>query len=97
MTDAAHMAEARARVLAAGLAAGDLAWIDGLGWNPATVPAVKSEADFTAYKRREKALNGAIAHLTFAERGQSPEGKLAAAIGARLADWTDKAAGEDAD
>ncbi len=95
MTDAAHMAEARARAIAGGLYPADLAWLDKLGWSAAAVPPVQSPADVADYRRRESALNAGIAHLTFAERGQSPEGKLAAALGARLADWADKAAGRD--
>jgi len=35
-------------------------------------------------------LNAAVAHLTFPERAESPEGRLAAALGARAADWTDR-------
>lgn len=98
MTDAAAlMAEARARALAAGISAADMAWLDRLGWNPAAVAPVKSAADVADYERREKVLNAAVAALTFAERGQSPEGKMAAAFGAQLANWKDKANGDNDD
>ena len=48
-----------------------------------------------AYERREKLLNSTLAAETFAERGDSLAGRLAAAIGARLADLRDKADGDD--
>lgn len=81
--------QARARLAAAGMGADDLRWLDSLGWSDAAVPPVKSEADAEAYRRREAKLNAAVASLTYAERGESVEGKLAAALGARLADWRD--------
>lgn len=83
--------EARVRVLAAGMSAADVEWIDGLGWNDASVPPVRSAAQLADYKRREQILNAAVAHLSFAERGDSPEGRLAAAIGAEVANWSDRA------
>ena len=80
-------AETRARLAAAGIGADDLRWLDSIGWSAAAVPPVKSEAAAEAYRRREAKLNAAVARLTYAERGESVEGKLAAALGARLADW----------
>lgn len=71
-----------------GLTAEDLAWFDSIDWDESAVPAVDA-SQLAAYRRREAALNRAIAPLTFAERGQSREGRLAAALGARLADWRD--------
>jgi hypothetical protein len=94
MPDPDALAESRARALAAGLGPQDLAWLDGLGWKDSAVPEIKGEAVLADYQRREKALASAVAHLTFAERADSPEGKLAAALGAKIADWADK---DDAD
>jgi hypothetical protein len=84
------LAESRARAAAAGLAPGDMTWLDGLGWKDSAVPPVEGDGQLAEYRRRERALNAAVAHLSFAERGESPEGKLAAAIGAKIADWQDK-------
>jgi hypothetical protein len=76
------------RLEMAGLSATDLAWFDSFDCDDARVPAPRPEevADFS---RREAALNAAIKALTFAERGESAEGRLAAAIGARIADARD--------
>lgn len=90
MSDANAMAEARARMLAAGANKDDLAWLDAMGWNDSNAPKVRGEADLADLKRREAMLNAAVAHLSFAERAASPEGKLAAALGARIADWSDR-------
>ena len=84
------LAESRVRARAAGLTAADIAWLDGIGWSDAAVPDPKGEAEIAEYRRREKALAAAVAHLSFAERAESPEGKLAAALGARIADWKDR-------
>lgn len=78
----------QARLRSEGATAGDLAWLDGIGWDDAAVPPASAKVA-EDYRRREAALNRAVAHLTFAERGESPEGRLAAAIGARLADLRD--------
>ena len=85
---------ARARLAAAGMTSDDLACLDAWGWSDANIPA-PSAGDVAAYERREAALNAAIAGLSVVERGQSREGRLAAAIGARLADLRDR--DEDAD
>lgn len=82
--------EARARLLAAGATRDDLAWFEGLGWSDAGVPQVGGDAALADFRRREEKLNASVAHLSFAERAASPEGKLAAAIGARIADWNDR-------
>lgn len=90
MSNPTEIDEARARLLAAGADQKDLDWFDSLGWNDAHTPPVASDADAATLKRREEKLNAAVAHLSFAERADSPEGKLAAAIGARIADWKDR-------
>jgi hypothetical protein len=71
-----------------GLTADDLAWLDALGWNDAAVPPANA-SNAADYRRREAALNHAIRNLAFTERGESREGRMAAAIGARLADLRD--------
>ncbi|MDE2361531.1 MAG: hypothetical protein KGM42_02545 [Hyphomicrobiales bacterium] len=97
MTQSDDLAESRVRAAGAGLTPDDMTWLDGLNWRDAAVPAVTGAAQLADYQRRERALNAAVAHLSFAERAESPEGKLAAAIGAKVADWKDKASGEDTD
>ena len=87
MSDPNSLDLARARLAAVSASRDDLAWFGSLGWSDAAVPAPKDAGEAEAYRRREAKLNAAIASLTYAERGESPEGKLAAAIGARLADW----------
>lgn len=82
------------RLAAAGLGPEDLAWFDNHGWSDADIPPPEP-GEVPAYQRRETALNSAIAGLGITERGQSLEGGLAAAIGARLADLRDR--DEDAD
>jgi len=94
MSDQDAIAEARARLLAAGAGRDDLDWLDQLGWSDANAPAVRTEADVSSLKRREALLNASVAHLSFAERAASPEGKLAAALGARIADWSDRDDGD---
>ncbi len=78
----------RGRLAAAGLNAEDLAWFDQHGWNDADIPPPEPN-EVPAYERREAALNFAVADLGITERGRSLEGKVAAAIGARLADLRD--------
>lgn len=95
MSDPDAIAEARVRLLAAGAGKNDLAWFEGLGWSDARAPAVRNDADLADYRRREEKLNASVAHLSFAERAASPEGKLAAAIGARIADWSDRDDNDD--
>lgn len=90
MDDAKILAESRARVGAAGLGARDIAFLDKLGWREGATLKIESDAQAADYKRLEEGLNKAVAHLTFAERADSPEGKLAAALGAHLANWRDK-------
>lgn len=90
MPDPNALAESRVRAAAAGLGQDDIDWLDGLGWRDGGVPPVQSEGQEADYRRRERALNAAIAHLSFAERADSPEGRMAAAIGARIADWKDR-------
>lgn len=79
-----------------GLVDADLEWLDSFGWNPAAVPAPKA-SQVEAYRRRETALNATIDGVTFAERGASLASKLAAAIGARIADFSDDQDDQDED
>jgi hypothetical protein len=83
----------RERLGLAGLDEADMAWLDSFGCNDARVPKPRLD-QIAEYRRREAALNAAVAALSFAERGQSSEGRLAAAIGARIADAEDEASGE---
>ncbi len=82
------------RLKRAGLSAEDLAWFESFGCDDKNVPPPRPE-DIADYRRREATLNAGIAGLDFVERGASLEGRLAAAIGARLADARDAAEGED--
>jgi hypothetical protein len=84
------------RLILAGLNEGDIAWFDSFGCDDAEVPAPRAD-EIASYRRRETALNSSIAALSYAERGDSREGRLAAAIGARIADAQDRAEGVDED
>jgi hypothetical protein len=72
----------------------DLAWFDSIGWNDADVPPATAD-DVADYERREALLNATLRAETFAERGASHAGRLAAAIGARLADLRDEQEDEE--
>ena len=91
------VSEAKARVAAAGASPADAAWFDGLGWRDAGVPAIANASDLADFQRREALLNRATAHLSFAERASAPDDRLAAALGARIADWRDRGRDDDAD
>ena len=78
----------------AGFSSGDLAWFESFGWDDAQVPPPRPD-EIADYQRREAALNASIKTLTFAERGESQAGRLAASIGARVADALDPPGGED--
>jgi hypothetical protein len=86
--------ELRDRLTLEGASAADLAWFDAIGWSDAAVSEVQA-GEVADYQRREALLNRSVADLTFAERGESLAGRLAAAIGARLADYRDDRAGDD--
>lgn len=79
-----------APTLEASLPVEDQRWFRSIGWDDAQVPPVRSDVEAADYARREAALTGAIEGLTFAERGDSAEGRLAAAIGAALANWRER-------
>jgi hypothetical protein len=72
-----------------GASAKDLAWFDSIGWSDSNVPAAEA-ASLADYERRETMLNACVDGLTFAERGNAQAGRLAAAIGARIADFRDR-------
>ncbi len=80
----------------AGASPQDLAWFEGLAWDPARVPEATPD-DLADYECREALLNSTLTAETFAERGESPAGRLAAAIGARIADLKDRLEGEETD
>jgi hypothetical protein len=82
------------RLREAGLTPDDFVWFDSFGWDDAGVPTPKP-GDIANFRRRESALNAAIAPLSYSERGASLEGRLAAAIGARCADAQDRASGDE--
>lgn len=89
------MSDLHDRLRAAGASAEDLAWFDRIGWSGSQVPAARP-GDLADYLRRESLLNASIAGLTFAERGGSEAGRLAAAIGARIANLRDGDEDDDA-
>jgi hypothetical protein len=90
MPDVNALAETRVRAAAAGLGPDDMTWLDRIGWSDKAVPPIESDEQYQDYRRRERALNAAVAHLSFAERAESAEGRVAATLGARAADWTDR-------
>ena len=83
------------RLAAAGLDSADLRWLESIGFDDAAVPPVDSEAVLADYERRAHALTAKAAELSLWERESAAESRLAAAIGARMADWKDRAEGED--
>jgi hypothetical protein len=85
-----------APTLEAALTPADARWLESIGWSDAKVPPVETAADAERYARIEKQIAHAIAPLSFAERSDSLEGRLAAELGARLADWRE-AADDDKD
>ena len=90
----AEIESLKTRLAKAGLTGEDLKWLDSLQWRDVNVPPpAPGEAD--SYKRREAALNADISKLSVLEKGATLQGKLAAAIGARLADLRDQLDGED--
>ena len=94
MTDPSTLRSALTKV---GLGSGDLRWLESFSFNDAAVPPVESDPQAEDYERRAKALLAVIQGLSLWEREIHPAGKLAAAIGARVADWRDRQAGEDED
>ena len=95
MTDQnADIESLRTRLAKSGLTTGDFAWFDSLEWRDVNVPPPAPD-EVDQYRRREAALNADIAKLGVLEKGATLQGKLAAAIGARLADLRDELAGED--
>jgi len=95
MPDADQTAALRARLSAAGLGDIDLQWLEHLGWEDGAIPAIESDEQRADYTRREGALKTSATGRTFAERAEMIESKLAAAIGARIADWDDRSEDED--
>lgn len=87
--------ELRSRLKANGLTDTDLTWLDSIGWSDAAVPALHTPSEVNDYARRERVLHAAVADQLLGERAHSVEGKLAAAIGAELANWRDRAADSD--
>lgn len=84
-----------APTIEAEISAEDAAWLRKIDWNDAAVPPLADSIEAARYARLEKALNQAMKGASYAERGESAEGRMAAALGARLADWRDSAEGED--
>jgi hypothetical protein len=89
-------ASMRERLTLAGLTAADIDWFESFGCDDSRVPKPRA-GEIPVYRRREAALNASVAALSFAERGESNEGRLAAAIGALIADAQDEAEGADSD
>lgn len=79
-----------APTLEAELSAEDAAWLRASGWNDAAVAPVADADGAARYARIEAAIAKALKGASFAERGESAEGRMAAALGARLADWRER-------
>jgi hypothetical protein len=95
MTQHFEHGEIRGALARQGMSEQDLAWLDSIGWRDAAVPEIASEEEAAAYSRREAALNASIAALLPAERALRLESKLAAALGAALANWRERGESED--
>ena len=89
MVDVAIRSQCRARAAAAGLTARDLAFLEAIDWDDARVPSA-TEDTIALYRALEDGLNKAVAHLDIDVRIRLPENRLAAAIGARIADWRER-------
>lgn len=87
MTQSYQHGEIRSRLKEHGLTEVDLNWLDGLAWSDAAIPPIGTSREAADYMRREKALNSSVSALLLLERVESIEGKLAASIGAALANW----------
>lgn len=95
MTTHFEHGEIRGLLKKQGMLEADLAWLDSIGWRDSAVPPIESEDQAEDYSRREAALNGSIAALLPADRANRIESKLAASIGAALANWRDGSDDED--
>jgi hypothetical protein len=84
------LTSAKNALLNAGMQDDDLAWLDAHSWSASKIPA-PTATELSDYKRRELLLNKSISDLGIVERGASIQGKLAAAIGAHLANLRDPA------
>lgn len=78
----------RENLVLAGASAEDIAWFDAFGWRDDAVPPAEAQT-LADYRRREAMLNKSIETLTLAERANARAGRLAAALGARIADALD--------
>jgi len=95
MTDQSTEIESlKTRLAKAGLTGDDLKLFDSLEWRDVNLPP-PAPGEVESYKRREAALNADIAKLGVPEKGATLQSKLAAAIGARLADLRDQLASEE--
>ncbi|MGL5734157.1 MAG: hypothetical protein ACRCYS_04745 [Beijerinckiaceae bacterium] len=88
-------ASMRSKLEAAGVPLADVRWLERFGFRDDAMPAVADATEAEAYRKRIASLTASVAALTFPERAASPQSRLAAALGARLADWEDQQAGED--
>ena len=61
MSDDDERTAARARLAVAGASAGDLAWLNEIGWNAAGAGPIRDEAQVEDYRRRESLLNAYVA------------------------------------
>lgn len=86
--------ELRDHLKLVGAAQADIDWFERIGWDDARVPPATPE-NMADYERREALLNETLRAETFAERGASLAGRLAGALGARLADLRDEQEGEE--
>ena len=82
--------ERLAPTLEAELSPEDAAWLRQQRWNDAGVPPIANARDAERYARIEAAIGKATKGATFAERGESAEGRMAAALGAHLANWRER-------
>jgi hypothetical protein len=87
MTRPSDISLTRVRLSKVGMGEEDVSWLEARRWNEAAIPPVMWPCDTHVYRRRKALLNKAIEDLSVTERSASLEAKLAAAIGARLANW----------
>jgi hypothetical protein len=87
MTRPSDISRTRVRLSKVGMGEEDVSWLEARRWSEAAIPPVMWPCDTHVYRRRKALLNKAIEDLSATERSASLEAKLAAAIGARLANW----------
>lgn len=87
--------ELRGRLKDKGMSEADLDWLDSFNWKDGGVPPVSTAGEVADYQRRIRVLNASVENLLLPERVSTLEYKLAASLGAALANWRDRDEDDD--